>query len=157
MLCLPLLPLQSDGVYKRRKVHPSEEIGSLKFEELSDVDISHAVPRRLHGLAYTGSKWVAFADPLQQIGWLSDLNNLVCIRRDRKKNIKGFSLSFSYHFKKIIVRYKKIGCNIDVLRQTACLVVNPITVNSFAYLLNCTTVGRAFRLNEGTILNLTYE
>ena len=50
---------------------------------------------------------------------------------------------FSYHFKKIIVRYKKIGYNIDVLRQTACLVVNPIKVNSFAYLFNCTTVGRA--------------
>ena len=50
---------------------------------------------------------------------------------------------FPYHFKKIIVRYKKIGYNIDVLRQTACLVVNPIKVNSFAYLFNCTTVGRA--------------
>ncbi|MEW8186738.1 MAG: hypothetical protein AB2794_17250 [Candidatus Thiodiazotropha endolucinida] len=60
----------SDGVYKRKRFIPSE---SLKFEELSDVDISHAVPRRLHSLAYTGSKWVAFADPLQQIGWLIDL------------------------------------------------------------------------------------
>ena len=50
---------------------------------------------------------------------------------------------FPHHFKKIIVRYKKIGYNIDVLRQTACLVVNPIKVNSFAYLFNCTTVGRA--------------
>ena len=50
---------------------------------------------------------------------------------------------FPYHFKKIIVRYKKIGYNIDVLRQTACLVVNPIKVNSFAYLFDCTTVGRA--------------
>ena len=49
---------------------------------------------------------------------------------------------FSYHFKKIIVRYKKIDYNIDVLRQTASLVVNPIKVNSFDYLLNCTTVGR---------------
>ena len=49
---------------------------------------------------------------------------------------------FPYHFKKIIVRYKKIGCNINVMRQTACLVVNPIKVNSFAYLFNCTTVGR---------------
>ena len=37
---------------------------------------------------------------------------------------------FSFHFKKVIVRYKKIGYNIDVLRQTACLVVNPIKVNS---------------------------
>ena len=50
---------------------------------------------------------------------------------------------FPYHFKKIIVRYKKIGYNVDVLQQTACLVVNPIKVNSFAYLFNCTTVGRA--------------
>ena len=51
--------------------------------------------------------------------------------------------NFPYHFKKINDRYKKIGYNIDVLRQTACLVVNPIKVNSFAYLFNCTTVGRA--------------
>ena len=50
---------------------------------------------------------------------------------------------FPYHFKKIIVRYKKIGYNIDFfLRQTACLVVDPINVNSFAYLLNSTTVDR---------------
>ena len=48
-----------------------------------------------------------------------------------------------YHFKKIIVRYKYLGCGIDVLQQTACLVVNPIKVNRFAYLFNCTTVGRA--------------
>ena len=50
---------------------------------------------------------------------------------------------FPYHFKKMIVRYKKIGYNIDVLLQTACLVVNSIKVNSFACLFNCTTVGRA--------------
>ena len=36
---------------------------------------------------------------------------------------------FPYLFKKIIVRYKTIGYNIDILRQTACLVVNPIKVN----------------------------
>ena len=46
---------------------------------------------------------------------------------------------FSYDVKKIIC--KKIGYNIDVLRHTACLVGNPIKVNSFAYLFNCTTVG----------------
>ena len=57
----------------------------------------------------------------------------------RKVNGKN---DFPYHFKKIIVRYTKIGFNIDVLQQTACLVVNPIRVNSFAYLFNCTTVGR---------------
>ena len=63
----------SDGVYKRKQFTPSEGIRSLKFEELSDVDISHAVPRRLHSLAFTGDKWVAFADPVQQTGWLIDL------------------------------------------------------------------------------------
>ena len=39
---------------------------------------------------------------------------------------------FPYHFEKIIVRYRTIGYNVDVLQQTACLVVNPIKVNSFA-------------------------
>ena len=38
-----------------KKVHPSEGIGSLKVEELSDVDISHAVPRRLHSLHILGA------------------------------------------------------------------------------------------------------
>ena len=33
---------------------------------------------------------------------------------------------FPSHFKKIIVCYKKIGYNIDVLRQAACLVVDSI-------------------------------
>ena len=50
---------------------------------------------------------------------------------------------FPHHFKKKIVRYKKICYNIDVLQQTAYLVVNPINVNNFAYLFDCTTVGRA--------------
>ena len=35
-----------------------------------------------------------------------------------------------------------IGYNINVLQQTACLVVNPITVGNFAFLFNCTPVGR---------------
>ena len=48
---------------------------------------------------------------------------------------------FSIKFCKIILRYKKIGCNINVIRQTACMVVNPIMVNNFASLLNCTPVG----------------
>ena len=42
----------------------------------------------------------------------------------------------------MISHYKKIGYNIDVLQQTACLVVNPITVGNFAFLFNCTPVDR---------------
>ena len=33
--------------------------------------------------------------------------------------------------------YKRIGYNKDVMRQSACLVVNPVTVNNFAILMNC--------------------
>ena len=47
---------------------------------------------------------------------------------------------FSTQFRKIILRYKKIGYNINVIRQTACMVVNPITVNNFASLFNCTPI-----------------
>ena len=38
--------------------------------------------------------------------------------------------------------HKKIGYNINVLQQTACLVVNTIMVGNFAFLFNCTLVGR---------------
>ena len=50
---------------------------------------------------------------------------------------------FSDQFRKIIVRYKRIGYNINIMRQSACLVFNTITVNNFASLFNCTPVGRA--------------
>ena len=50
---------------------------------------------------------------------------------------------FSDQFRKIIIRHKRIGYNMNVMRQTACLVVNPITVNNFAVLFNCTPTGRA--------------
>ena len=50
---------------------------------------------------------------------------------------------FSDQFRKIIVRYKRIGYNINIMRQSACLVFNPITVNNFASFFNCTAVGRA--------------
>ena len=45
----------------------------------------------------------------------------------------------------VIIRYKRIGYKINVMRQTetAHLIVNPITVNNFADLFNCMPVGRA--------------
>ena len=57
------------------------------------------------------------------------------------KKIVG-SDNFSAQFIKIVFHYKKIGYSINVLQQTACLVVNPITVGNFAFLFNCTLVGR---------------
>ena len=49
---------------------------------------------------------------------------------------------FPYHFNRVVVRCGGIGYDMGVVRQTACLVVGPVGVDSFAYLLNCTTVGR---------------
>ena len=56
------------------------------------------------------------------------------------KKIVG-SKNISVQFINIISRYKKIGYNINILKQTACLVVNPITVGNLAFLFNCTLVG----------------
>ena len=57
------------------------------------------------------------------------------------KKIVG-SNKFLAQFIKIISHYKKIGYNINILHQNTCLVVNPITVGNFAFLFNCTPVGR---------------
>ena len=54
--------------------------------------------------------------------------------------------NFSDQFKKIIKLYKRVGYNMDIMRQSACLVVNSITVDSLCFLLNCTMVGQALAL-----------
>ena len=46
------------------------------------------------------------------------------------------------HDTRLVYFSKKVCYNINVLQQTACLVVNPITVGNFAFLFNCTPVGR---------------
>ena len=58
------------------------------------------------------------------------------------KNIRGMT-DFSDQFSNIIMRYKRIGYNLNVMRQSACLVINPITVDGYDALLNCTPVDRA--------------
>ena len=51
--------------------------------------------------------------------------------------------NFSDQFKKIVKRYIKDGYNLDVMRQSGCLVLNPITVYTYGFLFNCTTMGQA--------------
>ena len=53
------------------------------------------------------------------------------------------SNDFSFQFRKIITRYRLIGYNLNVMRQSACLVFNPIMVDNYAAFFNCTPVGRA--------------
>ena len=52
-----------------------------------------------------------------------------------KKNVGNFS----ENFRNLINRYKRIGYSLDIMRQTACLVVNPVIVDGCASLFNCTT------------------
>ena len=51
----------------------------------------------------------------------------------RFRKIVGKS-NFSEQFRKLINRYKRIGYSLDIMRQTACLVVNPIIVDGYASL-----------------------
>ena len=57
------------------------------------------------------------------------------------KKIMGRT-DFSNQFRKIIIRHKLIGYYLNVI-QSACLVIYPITVDTFAALFNCTPVDRA--------------
>ena len=57
------------------------------------------------------------------------------------KMIRGMT-DFSDQFRKIIMRYKRIGYNLNVMRQSACLVISPIKVDGFAAHFNCTPVDR---------------
>ena len=50
---------------------------------------------------------------------------------------------FSDQFRKNIMRYKRIGYTLNVMRQSACLVINPITVDGYAAFFNCTPVDGA--------------
>ena len=50
---------------------------------------------------------------------------------------------FTDQFRKVIIRGKRPGYNINVMRQSACLVINRIMIDNFASLLSCTLVGRA--------------
>ena len=81
---------------------------------------------------YSGSLKTLLQQGISELEFYGDL-----VYRFRK--IVGKS-NFSEQFRKLINRYKRIGYNLDNLRQTACLVVNPIIVDGYASLFNCTTV-----------------
>ena len=44
---------------------------------------------------------------------------------------------------KFITRYRRIRYNLNVMRQSACLVFNQVIVDNYAAFFNCTPVGRA--------------
>ena len=58
------------------------------------------------------------------------------------KMIRGMT-DFSEQVEKNIMRYKRISYNLNVTRQSPCLVINPITVDGYAAIFNCRPVDRA--------------
>ena len=57
--------------------------------------------------------------------------------------------SNSEQFRKLINRYKRIGYSLDIMRQTLCLVINPIIVGGYALL-----GGSGLRFNGGLFRKL---
>ena len=51
---------------------------------------------------------------------------------------------FLIQFRKIIICHKRSGYNQNVMWQSACLVINPITIDNFDALFNCTPMDRAW-------------
>ena len=60
----------------------------------------------------------------------------------RFKKIIG-NPNFSYLFKGIVDRFKRTWYSFEIIRQTACLVFNPIMVEGYAVLFSCTAVVQA--------------
>ena len=58
----------------------------------------------------------------------------------RFKKIIG---KFSDLFKRIVNRFKRAGYTLDIRRQTACLVFNPIMVEGYVAVCSCTAVVQA--------------
>ena len=57
------------------------------------------------------------------------------------KKIRGMT-DFSDPFRKIKMRNKRIGYNLNVMRQSACLVINPLPVDGYAALFARRWIGR---------------
>ena len=68
-------------------------------------------------------------------------NSMVIYFIELEKNV-GKSNCWE-QFRKFMNRYKRIGYNPYIMRQTACLVVIPIMADSYALLFICTAVVRA--------------
>ena len=58
------------------------------------------------------------------------------------KKIMGRT-DFCDQFRKKKIRQKRIIYDLNVMRQSACLVINPISVENLSVLFNCTPVDRA--------------
>ena len=72
----------------------------------------------------------------------------------KSKRIVG-KPNLSDQFKNIIKHYLKVEYNLDVIRQSACLVLNLIMVSSYVFLFKCMTMGQAS--DSMTALTLSFN
>ena len=63
--------------------------------------------------------------------------------------------NFSEQFRKRINRYKRIGYNPYVMRQTACLFINPTSVDSYASLVYLYNGGLGPQTHDGLDIKLS--
>ena len=121
------LPESKEEIVEARKADGSEKINtSLKLEK-DTVKILH--PIRLGTMKASNPEKPEKPRPIKFTVETFHMKNKIL-----KANAE------------IINRYKRIGYNPYIMRQTPCLVVNPITIdriNSYALFFNCTTVVRA--------------
>ena len=80
----------------------------------------------LAGLSFISSKYCFYVRVFRiqnlMVTWFTNLRHLY----------EGMIIYFQ--FRKIITRYRRIGYNLNVMRQSACLVLKPIMVDNYAAL-----------------------
>ena len=101
--------------------------------------------------------------------WIDKIHTCICLKKllqpeyygdlvYRVRKIVGksffffFFFFFSEQFRKLINRYNRIGHNLDIMRQTVCLVVNLITADSYVSSL----IARR-RFGPQNLTYITYE
>ena len=78
-----------------------------------------------------------------ELGYFCPTNTSNHLRFQLLTKSSHSTVHHSDQYRKVTMLYKRIGYNINVMRQSACLVINPITVDSFASVFNCSPAGRA--------------
>ena len=82
---------------------------------------------------------------------------MFCNKAHRNRILQWLSLknenklgnsNFLDQFRKLYNCYKRTEYSLYIMRQTACQVINPITVDGYALFFNCTTVVKIYQLNE---------
>ena len=113
------------------------------YDKRDDFDFDIAlldgdVPRRTSYGVYI-SQLIRFARASSNLNDFNYRNKALTAKLLRQ----GYCYFKLQQFRKLINRYKRIGYSLDIMRQTACLVVNPIIVDGYSSLFNCMTAVRA--------------